>query len=285
MSPFGASEVHLRLTSFFSNEAQVGSIMRSMLHVKAADLSFSKDPDGSHRATFDVIVVAFGDNGMVVDQVARTHTIRVKDSSYERILREGFVYNVTMPIRKAGAYQLRTALRDRTSERVGSASQFVEVPDVKKNRLTTSGIVVRGMSLSAYTRLFSGSPQPANQDDTVEDETTAAASPALREFHRGMALVYGFTIYNSQMDKVTGKPSLQIQTRLFRNGQQLFSGKPMPLLVTDQKDPKRRPVSGAIQLGTDMQLGEYVIQVLVTDLLAKEKYRVASPWMSFEIVD
>ena len=122
MSPFGASEVHLRLTSFFSNEAQVGSIMRSMLHVKAADLSFSKDPDGSHRATFDVIVVAFGDNGMVVDQVARTHTIRVKDSSYERILRECFVYNVTMPIRKAGAYQLRTALRDRTSERVGSAS-------------------------------------------------------------------------------------------------------------------------------------------------------------------
>ncbi len=260
-------------------------MMRSMLHVKAADLSFSKDPDGSHRAIFDVIVVAFGDNGMVVDQVARTHTIRVKDSSYERILREGFVYNVTMPIRKAGAYQLRTALRDRTSERVGSASQFVEVPDVKKNRLTTSGIVVRGMSLSAYAKLFSDSPQSANQDDTVEDETTAAASPALREFRRGMALVYAFTIYNSQMDKVTGKPSLQIQTRLFRNGQQLFCGKPMPLVPTDQKDPKRMPVAGAIQLGANMQPGEYVIQVLVTDLLAKEKYRVASPWMSFEIVD
>ena len=117
---------------------------------------------------------------------------------------------------------MRAALRDRTSERVGFASQFVEVPDVKKKRLLTSGIVVRGMSLSAYTKPFSGSPQPENQDDTVDEETTAAASPALREFHRGMALVYAFTIYNSKVDKPTGKPSLQIQTRCFATDNSCF---------------------------------------------------------------
>ena len=64
----------------------------------------------------------------------------------------------------------------------------------------------------------------------------------------------------------------------------MFSGPPVPL-EPDLKDPKRLPVAGALQLGTDMQPGEYVLQVLVTDLLAKEKYRLASPWISFEIVD
>ena len=33
-----------------------------------------------------------------------------------------------------------------------------------------------------------------------------------------------------------------------------------------------------------MQPGEYVLQIVVTDLLAKDKYRVATQWMDFEIV-
>jgi hypothetical protein len=33
-----------------------------------------------------------------------------------------------------------------------------------------------------------------------------------------------------------------------------------------------------------MQPGEYVLQIVVTDLLAKDKDRVATQWMDFEIV-
>ena len=44
---------------------------------------------------------------------------------------------------------LRAVLRDASSERVGSASQFIEVPDIKKNRLTLSGIVVDGVDPAA----------------------------------------------------------------------------------------------------------------------------------------
>ena len=45
---------------------------------------------------------------------------------------------------KAGAYQMRCVLRDGTTEHVGSATQFIEVPDVSKGRLTLSGIVMSG---------------------------------------------------------------------------------------------------------------------------------------------
>ena len=41
---------------------------------------------------------------------------------------------------------------------------------------------------------------------------------------------------------------------------------------------------GSIQLGTDLLPGEYVLQVIVRDLLADEKHRTATQWMDFEIV-
>ena len=61
------------------------------------------------------------------------------------MLRDGFVYFVTVPVKKPGAYQLRIALRDHGSQRVGSATQFIEVPDIKKNRLLVSSIVLTGI--------------------------------------------------------------------------------------------------------------------------------------------
>lgn len=37
-------------------------------------------------------------------------------------------------------------------------------------------------------------------------------------------------------------------------------------------------------LGSAMSPSDYVLQVIVTDPLAKEKHRVASQWIDFEIV-
>jgi VWFA-related protein len=52
-SPFGSAGVHVRLTSLFGNEPKLGSLMRSMMHVDAADLTFADEPDDWHKAVFD----------------------------------------------------------------------------------------------------------------------------------------------------------------------------------------------------------------------------------------
>ena len=46
---------------------------------------------------------------------------------------------------------------------------------------------------------------------------------------------------------------------------------------------KRLIANGGIQLGSKMPPGEYVLQVVVTDY-AKEKPRITSQWLDFEIV-
>ena len=282
-SPFGSAGVHVRLTSLFANDATTGSFMRSMVHVKASDLTFTEEAEGWHKAVFDVIAITFGDNGRVVDQMFRTQTIRLRGETYQRVLRDGFTYHLTVPMKKSGAYQLRLALRDMPSSRIGSASQFIEVPDLKKNRLTLSGIVISGVPLEAFKKGGVDAidqTQPTGEDTTRQDPK---ASPAVRQFKSGLVMVYGFVVYNAQVNKATGRPQLHTQMRLFRDGQMVFSGKEVPLDSTDQSDLKRLTTSGALSLGSELPPGEYALQVIVTDPLAKEKHRVASQWIDFEI--
>jgi len=269
-SPFGSSGLHLQLTSLFGNDARTGSFMRSILHVDANDLTFTKGEDGWHQTTFDVVAVTFGDNGNVVDEVSRTDTFRVSDEGFPEVLKHGFLYFVVLPIKKPGAYQLRTVLRDHDSQRLGAASQFVEIPDLKKDRLALSGLMLHAVN------------KPAVQ--TSRQAPEPEAGEAVRQFRNGMLMRYGFVIYNARLDKSTRQPQLQVQARLFRNGQAVFTGKVQNFALNNPPDLSRLAADGAISLGADLIPGEYILQVIVNDLLADEKHRTASQWLDFEIV-
>jgi VWFA-related protein len=292
-SPFGANGVHLQLTSLFGNDAKAGSFMRSILHIDARDLTFTDEPNGWHKVVFDVLAITFGDNGVPVDQNGRTYSLTLPDELYKRALRDGLVYSVTVPIKKPGAYQLRMSLRDTSSERVGAASQFIEAPDLKKDRLALSGIVMRGESPGKMTSPSGPAGQPAanqqanpapSQSQEGVEQGNAEASPALRHFARGMLMSYAFVIYNAHLDKATNAPQLTTQVRLFRDGKPVFTGKENPFTSSNAADPKRLLAGGVIQLGTGLPPGEYVFQVIVNDPQASEKHRVATQWIDFEIV-
>ncbi|HXD30833.1 MAG TPA: VWA domain-containing protein [Pyrinomonadaceae bacterium] len=283
-SPFGSADVHVRLTSLFSNDAKLGSMARSMLHVKGDDLTFVDTQDGWHKTTFDVVAVTFNANGEVVDQVGRTHTLRVKGDGYQHVLNDGFVYFVTFPIKKPGAFQLRVALRDHDSQRVGSATQFIEVPDIKKNRLTLSSVIVTGKDLQKKKpaeNSSAGAAAPADSGEEVEDATNTAA---VRRFHVGSVLSYVLAIYNAKLDKSTASLQVHTQVRLFRDGNPVFTGKEQPLVPGNVTDMKRVPAGGSLILGSDLTPGEYVFQIVVTDLLADAKHRVATQWIDFELI-
>lgn len=280
VSPFGAAGIQLRLTSLFVNDPKVGTAMHSFLQVNATDIDFTEEPDGSRKAVVDFLAVAFGDNGQVVDQFSVKQTIRVKQENVARVMRNGFTYNLTVPIKRPGAYQFRTVLRDDSSGRVGSASQFIEVPDLQKNQLQLSGIVMKGMAVSEYLK---GSDTDDSNMDDVRGENEPNASVAVRQFKNGMALAYGLKIYNAEIDKKSTKPNLKVQVRVFRNGELLFAGEQLPYDADGQTDLKRLTVNGGLQLGANMTPGDYVLQMIVYDY-AKEKPRVAAQQLDFEIV-
>ncbi|MEP6708485.1 MAG: hypothetical protein ABJC05_13240, partial [Pyrinomonadaceae bacterium] len=76
----------------------------------------------------------------------------------------------------------------------------------------------------------------------------------------------------------------RISATMFRDGQPVFVGKELPVAADNQTDLQRLSSGGVIQLGTGMEPGEYVLQVIVIDALAKVKYRTATQWIDFEIL-
>ena len=274
LSPFASGDVRLRLTAAFTNTQQTGSVLSALMHADARDIHFTKQADGQYEAHVDVFGATFADTGLVVDQHGITQTWHMPEDVYQRVLRDGIVYRINVPIKKSGAYQLRVAMRDNATEKIGSASQFVEVPDLKKNRLTLSGIIMNGASA-----------RPAGQasEGAVETED-AQSSPAVRRFRQRSLVDYVCVAFNARPDKATRQPRVSAQTRLFRDGQLVFSGADSPIQPAPGGDPQRIVFGGRLSLGTDLAPGDYTLQIVVTDATRDDKHRAATQWIDFEIV-
>ncbi|HEV3469452.1 MAG TPA: VWA domain-containing protein, partial [Pyrinomonadaceae bacterium] len=269
-SPFASGELALRLTSLFSSGAKKDSVLESVLHVDGSRLTLADAAEDWKKLVFDVVAITFSESGQVVDELNRTETIRVRGEALKYIAENGFVYKMQVPLKKPGAYQLRVAVRDTATERIGSASQYVDVPDLKKNRLALSSIFVTASP-----------PEGPAAGDAARDPLREAA---VRRFRQGERVDFAYHIYNAKADKATGRPQLQTQTRLFRDGRLVFEGRPTPYDPAGQPDATRLRAGTRLALGRDLEPGEYVFQVVVTDALAGRKHAVATQWVDFEIV-
>src|SRR2546423_2485555 len=143
ISPFGAHDVSIRLTTFFIEEPGKGPMLRSFLYFDPHDLTFTDQPDGFHVTNLDIDAMLFGDNGRVIGQTHQSGSVRVLPDAYERTVRNGIVYGFDLPVKLRGGVQFRVAVRDIGSGRIGSAGQFVDIPNLQNGRLAMSGIVVR----------------------------------------------------------------------------------------------------------------------------------------------
>ncbi|HYN86531.1 MAG TPA: VWA domain-containing protein [Pyrinomonadaceae bacterium] len=293
-SPFGAADIGLRMTAAFGYDYERKMhFTQSLLHIDTRDVTFKLRPDGTRVGVLELMAVTFGDSGKVIDQDDRAYTVLIDDKDFRRAQAAGLVYTVTLPIKKPGAYQLRIAVRDQASGKVGAANQFINVPDVKKGGLQLSGVTLRG-TLSAASVRASGAPgegakalpaAPLANAARVSD-TDPHAGPAGRRLRRGMVLEYGYFIYNAQLDKATNRPQLVTQLRLFRDGRLVYEGKVKELEAAAQSDGKSFLAGGSLLIGKDLTPGEYVLQVVAYDRLAsKEDRALATQWIDFDVVE
>jgi hypothetical protein len=170
---------------------------------------------------------------------------------------------------------------------VGSASQFVEVPDLKKGRLALSGVVMRGGAGDATGEAATAEaavPPGAGIGEEglpLSTSTPGGATPSVRRLRAGMALDYAFDVYNAR-GQGAGGPRLERRVRLLHNGQESYIGLPTPLSPTAESW-KRVAIQGRINLGRHQEAGDYVLEILVRDTLGKR--RTASQTADFEIVE
>ena len=275
VSPFTTGALSVRLTTLFSHSDAEGSYIKALLHFDTRELVFKEETDGARSAEVDIAIVSFDSNGQVSANVDKTWRLSYPKEAYEEILRRGLVYSVAVPMKKAGPYQMRVALRDANSEKLGSATQFVDIPDVESGRLVVSGIVMTASSLQPQTPGASGSAEDYRAD--------IDGTPSVRIFRTGSAVSYAYEILNIRTDG-NDKSQLEHQVRLFRDGQPVYSSAQSPINLQGQQNAKRIAVGGRLEL-TKITPGSYVMQIVVSDTRRKDKNGIMAQAVDFQVRD
>src|SRR5581483_7977511 len=282
-SPFGARDVQLQMTSFFLNTPQGGSFVRSLMHIEPAGLTFKDGASGEKTATFEIAAFTFDEKGAVVEASGRAFTLAMDEARYRRAVAKGFDYQHDLVLKKPGAYQFRAVIRDAETGRLGSAGQFIQVPDLTNNRLTLSGLfLIRGeQGGEAKQPASQAANQPSQSPAQGEDEGDVQPTPAVRRFSSRSVIEYDAVIYNATPDKTTGRPQLTAQTEVYRDGKPIYQAPARPVEVSGD-DFKHIPVGGQLKL-SGLAPGDYVLHLIVNDALASPKYRRVEQWMDFSV--
>jgi VWFA-related protein len=271
ISPFHSGDVRLHLAALFGNAADTGSYVHAMVHIDGRDLTFADDGAEFSKATVDVALAAFDAGGEVRGSINRVYNIRLRKTALEQAVKGGFLYSAMLPMKKPGAYQFRVGVRDAASSKMGSASQFLRVPDIAAGRLAMSGI-----SIDSRLDASTGARNAPEQE--------VMGGPALRIFRPGEPIYCGVIIYNFAGAKGVRRPEVEMRVRALRDGKVVWRGEPSLLAAGTQSDPQRIPFVQKLNFGPRTPAGPYIIQVLATDRSVKAKPSTIAQWTDFELV-
>ena len=277
-SPFGAKEIPYQVTSLFFSSKKGEPVIRSYFHIDCSKLQFKDEADGQKSLTLELANFTFNEAGLIAESYARTFTLRFDEARYRRALAEGLTYLDDFVVKKPGAYHLRSALREAGSGLLGSSSQFIQIPDLKKDRLTLSGIILNVVVNGEAAKPVNSTAAPAG--NVLEAEVMA--NPAARRFASNSEIEYQAAIYNPRLNKQTGKPSLKLQFELYRNSKQIFQSPERPVRSDYMNDPKWLDCGGRFQL-KNFSAGDYLLRLIVKDELREGKDSVVEQWIDFTV--
>ncbi|MBV8858770.1 MAG: VWA domain-containing protein [Acidobacteria bacterium] len=156
------------------------------------------------------------------------------------------IYNQPSPL-KPGIYQVRVAARDERSGIMGSAAQWVVIPDLSTRQLSLSSLIV-GL-------------------EGVGDKGAAGGRiqwSVDKRFARGSRLRFMTFVYNA------GAPAnLSSRVQVFREGREVVATPFQKVAADAQTDPARVPFTAEIKLG-ELQPGRYTLRVTAEDRAANK---------------
>jgi hypothetical protein len=155
---------------------------------------------------------------------------------------------------KPGLYQVRVAARDDKSGRVGSAAQWIEIPDLSAGQLTLATLLLGGQMVGS------------SNDQASNVQTEQVQFSVDRRFSRESQMTFLTIVYNAL---ATGgaSPKLESQIEVLRGGKRVTASPRRPIVIEPNTDLTRIPYGGAVALKS-LTPGRYVLRVSVNDLTA-----------------
>jgi VWFA-related protein len=263
ISPFTASDIAVQTTLLPGFAPDRGLFIRALLHIDARALTFAKGADEKTTASADVLGMVFDRDGTEVAHLSTGFEAALTDAAAEDALRDGLAYTLRIPIPRAGPYQVRFAVRDRHSAKLGTAGEFISIADIPHGAFALSGIVMRRENDAAAT-----------QADA--DRIVISPSQAVRVYAPGTRLKYACEIYNAAAP-------VQVAISVWRGTEKVLSAAP-DTLSPPPGQSLWFAAGGAFKLGDALPPGRYVLQVAAaTTDPGKGKVSRAVQTMDFEV--
>ncbi len=234
-----------RLSLTYLNTPKNETVLTSSMQVASGSLDYGAD--GGQPATIRVAGVILNDKGKIVSSFK--NQLNIKPVAAGQLDASGVIYNEHTPM-APGIYQVRVAARDEKSGRVGSALQWVVIPDLKNHKLTVSSLLLGGQVIESATKK-DGDPQVQFSVD--------------RRFPRAARLGVWLFIYNAMRD-AAGAPNLTVQTMVERDGSVVMTT-PQRRLSNAAPDPERIAFGEELSL-KNLAPGRYDLRVTITDSIS-----------------
>jgi VWFA-related protein len=231
------------LSLTYLNTPKNETVLTSSIQVDSDRLTYGDE--GKQPATLRLAGVVLNDKGKIVSSFKNQLNIKPLIGQS----REGAIlYNEHTPL-TPGIYQVRVASRDEKSGRVGSAMQWVVIPDLAKHQLTLSSLLLGGQVL----------------DNASKDGAAQVQLSVDHRFARSSKLGYWVFVYNAKRD-AAGSPNLTIKSEVRRDGQLMVAAPPRTIKV-GSPDPDRIPFGEELSL-KNLSPGSYELLVTIADTLA-----------------
>lgn len=251
-SPLARRDIDLRLTALYIDNAQREPSVTLLLHIDASKLQFIES-EGNYHSSLEQIGFVLDATGRTVDSFSNTLQLNLQPKTFQAALKQGFVATRTMSV-KPGIYQIRLFVREVGFGLIGTANDFIEIPDLKAaDRVSASSLFLAG--------------QIAQQGKTAD---AAGATPSQRKFQRNGELSYSMVIYNARTDEKTKQPQLEMRTRILNGSKVVFAGQPHPVAAGEGSALPYRVVTGGVIKPLSLPSGDYTIEVIVWDKLRKK---------------
>jgi VWFA-related protein len=240
--PSNSLQTVLSLTHL--NSPANGPLLTSSFQIAGSDLDYGKD--GKQPATVKLAGVILNDKGKIAESFQTQLNINpISSASADS---SGIIYNHREPL-APGIYQVRVAARDERSGRVGSAMQWIVIPDLSTRQLTLSTLMIGGQVLN---------------DAKSKEATPQVQLSVDHRFSRSDHLGYWIFIYNAKRD-ASGATNLTAETQVLRDGKVILTASRK--LGNDSPDRERILFAADLALKSLIS-GNYDLRVTITDAVA-----------------
>ncbi|MBN2241804.1 MAG: VWA domain-containing protein [Acidobacteria bacterium] len=281
LSPLLQDDLPVRLASGYVLGPEGDYLLRVWVHLPGRQLAVIREGNGEHYVSLETYAATTGFDGLIHDSGRTTHKIPLNTQEILSIREHGLRFSVAIPAKNPGTYFVRLAVKDLGSGRIGSAYQYVEIPDLRKEGLALSDLFV--INSNEDVRLILPDAGGKSSEQAYSTGQNREKSPAIRQYQPGETLEFLAVVYNA-VALQGSPPDLETRTVLYRDGGEIFRSDPEPVDPGKAFDSARIPVKKRMRLGKTMPPGDYILQLQVIDKRAKKQKNLASASLDFQVI-